>query len=192
MKMHHGQAAGFKYWSKNHIPPPPREDDDFLPPVNRQHLLFFTHSFWLSFTILRSTTRRPTSLQTKTANKFQESSFCSFVRLASFTKYHIFTFLQGLREETIHRLNFEWLNFERPNFVRLNFERPNFERLNFERHNFERPNFERLNFERLNFERLNFEKDRTFHDRTSNRTELRKIFGGSLKILHAIANTVYI
>jgi uncharacterized protein YjbI with pentapeptide repeats len=87
----------------------------------------------------------------------------------------------------IHRLNFERLNFVRPNFVRLNFERPNFERLNFERHNFERPNFKRLNFERLNFE-----KDQTFHDWTSNRTELRKIFGGSLKILQAIANTIYI
>jgi hypothetical protein len=31
------------------------------------------------------------------------------------------------------------------------------------------------NVERRNFERLNFEKDRTFHDRTSNRTELRKL-----------------
>jgi hypothetical protein len=81
----------------------------------------------------------------------------------------------------IHRLNFERLNFERPNFVWLNFERPNFERLN----------FERLNFERPNFEWLNFEMDRTFHDRTSNRTELRKIFSGSLKILQAITNTVY-
>ncbi len=69
----------------------------------------------------------------------------------------------------IHRLNFERLNFERPNLVRPNFERPNFERPNFER-----PNFERPNFERPNFERLNFEKDRTFHDRTSTRTELRK------------------
>jgi uncharacterized protein YjbI with pentapeptide repeats len=84
----------------------------------------------------------------------------------------------------IHRLNFERLNFERPNFVR-----PNFERTNFERPDFERPNFERPNFERPNFERLNFEKDRTFHDRTSNRTELRKnrkIFSSYFIDIHTI------